>query len=119
MLGANDGLVSIASLMMGVGGEFVSVYSRLDIKLAQMKRDKTTRGQNQEHQQDEEGNKEQLPNPFQVATTTSSIAFSLGAIVPILAATFTANHKVRLAMIAGAWHWWYLEEFVLSWVSSW
>ncbi|CAL0299037.1 unnamed protein product [Lupinus luteus] len=58
VLGANDGLVSTASLMMGVGafqndveiviltgafsmaiGEFVSVYSQYDIELAQMKRD--------------------------------------------------------------------------------
>ncbi|XP_009587130.1 vacuolar iron transporter homolog 4-like [Nicotiana tabacum] len=128
VLGANDGLVSTASLMMGVGavqknvnamiltgfaglfagacsmaiGEFVSVYSQLDIELAQMKRDKTTEGQNQEHQQQqEEGNKEQLPNPFQAAVA-SAIAFSLGAIVPILAAAFIANHKVRLAVIVAA-----------------
>ncbi|XP_070033918.1 vacuolar iron transporter homolog 4-like [Nicotiana tomentosiformis] len=131
ILGANDGLVSVASLMMGVGavqenvktmiltgfaglfagacsmaiGEFVSVYSQLDIELAQMKREKTTGGgQNQEHQhqhQEEEGNKEQLPNPFQAAGA-SSIAFSLGAIVPILAAAFIADHKVRLAVIVAA-----------------
>ncbi|MCD7447797.1 hypothetical protein HAX54_035274 [Datura stramonium] len=127
VLGANDGLVSIASLMMGVGavqeniktmiltgfaglfagacsmaiGEFVSVYSQLDIERAQMKRDRATGAQNREHQQDEEGNKEQLPNPFQAAVA-SSIAFSLGAIVPILAAAFIANHKVRLAVIVAA-----------------
>ncbi|XP_009772168.1 vacuolar iron transporter homolog 4-like [Nicotiana tabacum] len=129
ILGANDGLVSVASLMMGVGavqenvktmiltgfaglfagacsmaiGEFVSVYSQLDIELAQMKRDKTTGGQNKEHQQQEveESNKEQLPNPFQAAGA-SSIAFSLGAIVPILAAAFIADHKVRLAVIVAA-----------------
>ncbi|OIT38076.1 PREDICTED: vacuolar iron transporter homolog 4-like [Nicotiana attenuata] len=129
ILGANDGLVSVASLMMGVGavqenvktmiltgfaglfagacsmaiGEFVSVYSQLDIELAQMKRDKTTGGQNKEHQQHEveESNKEQLPNPFQAAGA-SSIAFSLGAIVPILAAAFIADHKVRLAVIVAA-----------------
>ncbi|XP_055814840.1 vacuolar iron transporter homolog 4-like [Solanum dulcamara] len=124
VLGANDGLVSIASLMMGVGavqndvkamiligfaglfagacsmaiGEFVSVYSQLDIERAQMKRDKATGGQNQER---EEGNKEQLTNPLQAAVA-SAIAFSLGAIVPILAAAFIANHKVRLAVIVAA-----------------
>ncbi|KAH0731975.1 hypothetical protein KY289_003163 [Solanum tuberosum] len=127
VLGANDGLVSIASLMMGVGavqenvktmiltgfaglfagacsmaiGEFVSVYSQLDIERAQMKRDKETGGQNREHQEDGEGNKEQLPNPFQAAVA-SSVAFSLGAIVPILAAAFIANHKLRLAVIVAA-----------------
>ncbi|KAJ8572552.1 hypothetical protein K7X08_009063 [Anisodus acutangulus] len=124
VLGANDGLVSIASLMMGVGavqesvktmiltgfvglvagacsmaiGEFVSVYSQLDIERAQMKRDKTTGGPKQEQ---EESDKEQLPNPFQAAVA-SPIAFSLGAIVPILAAAFIANHKVRLAVIVAA-----------------
>ncbi|WMV12538.1 hypothetical protein MTR67_005923 [Solanum verrucosum] len=124
VLGANDGLVSIASLMMGVGavqenvktmiltgsagsfagacsmaiGEFVSVYSQLDIERAQMKRDKATRGQNREHQ---EGNKEQLPNPFQAAVA-SSVAFSLGAIVPILAAALIENHELRLAVIVAA-----------------
>nr|GEW47336.1 vacuolar iron transporter homolog 4-like [Tanacetum cinerariifolium] len=65
VLGATDGLVSVASLMMGIGavkqdaramiftgfvglvsgacsmaiGEFVSVYSQRDVELAQMKRD--------------------------------------------------------------------------------
>ncbi|MFS7894917.1 putative Ccc1 family protein [Helianthus anomalus] len=65
VLGANDGLVSVASLMIGVGavkedakamilsgfaglvagacsmaiGEFVSVYTQLDIEVAQMKRE--------------------------------------------------------------------------------
>ncbi|KAM0063936.1 putative Ccc1 family protein [Helianthus debilis subsp. tardiflorus] len=65
VLGANDGLVSVASLMTGIGavkedakamilsgfaglvagacsmaiGEFVSVYTQLDIEVAQMKRE--------------------------------------------------------------------------------
>uniref|UniRef100_A0A3Q7ESF7 Vacuolar iron transporter n=1 Tax=Solanum lycopersicum TaxID=4081 RepID=A0A3Q7ESF7_SOLLC len=77
-------------------GEFVSVYSQLDIERAQMKRDKATRGQKREH---EEGNKKQLPNLFQAAVAST---FSLGAIVPILAAAFIANHKLRLAMIVAA-----------------
>ncbi|KAH0767028.1 hypothetical protein KY285_002899 [Solanum tuberosum] len=82
-------------------GEFVSVYSQLDIERAQMKRDKETGRQNREHQEDGEGNKEQLSNPFQAAVA-SSVAFSLGAIVPILAAAFIANHKLRLAVIVAA-----------------
>ncbi|KAG6390495.1 hypothetical protein SASPL_148230 [Salvia splendens] len=70
VLGANDGLISTASLMMGVGavkhaikamvlagfaglvagacsmaiGEFVSVYSQLDIELAQLRRDEKRAG---------------------------------------------------------------------------
>ncbi|MCL7042398.1 hypothetical protein MKW94_004320 [Papaver nudicaule] len=110
VLGANDGLVSTASLMMGVGavkedvkfmiltgfagliagacsmaiGEFVSVYAQRDIEVAQMKRDNIARTNEEEYGNDE---KENLPNPFQAAGASAS-AFSIGAIVPILAAAF-------------------------------
>ncbi|OIT38077.1 PREDICTED: vacuolar iron transporter homolog 4-like [Nicotiana attenuata] len=126
ILGANDGLVTTASLMMGVGavqkdvnamilvgfaalfagacsmaiGEFVSVYSQLDIELAQIKRENTIRGQNQEDQ-GEEDKKEGLPNPF-LAAIASAVAFSLGGIIPILAAGFISNHKVRMAVVVAA-----------------
>ncbi|OMO51012.1 hypothetical protein COLO4_37845 [Corchorus olitorius] len=131
VLGANDGLVSTAALMMGVGavkqdikamiltgfaglvagacsmaiGEFVSVYSQLDIELAQMKRDKQ-RGQNGEsnHQQgknDDEGEKESLPNPLHAAAA-SALSFSVGAMVPLLAASFIREYKVRLGVVIGA-----------------
>nr|GMD10060.1 vacuolar iron transporter homolog 4-like [Ipomoea batatas] len=123
VLGANDGLVSTASLMMGVGavkkeatamiltgfaglasffvlillagscsmaiGEFVSVYSQRDIQLSQMKR-----GGNDDE-------KERLPNPLQAAMA-SALAFALGAVVPLLAAAFIADHKVRIAVVACA-----------------
>ncbi|KAI3985502.1 hypothetical protein MKX01_033816 [Papaver californicum] len=124
VLGANDGLVSTASLMMGVGavkedtkfmiltgfagliagacsmaiGEFVSVYSQLDIELAQIKRENMAR-KNEETQIDDE--KENLPNPFQAAGA-SAIAFSVGAMVPLLAAAFIKDHKVRLGVVTGA-----------------
>lgn len=124
VLGANDGLVSVASLMMGVGavkkdvavmiltgfaglvagacsmaiGEFVSVYSQLDIEVAQMKREKRMidNGENEEKVE-----KEQLPNPIQAAIA-SALAFSLGALVPLLAAAFIGDHKVRLAVVVAA-----------------
>ncbi|KAL7592202.1 hypothetical protein Lser_V15G34206 [Lactuca serriola] len=115
VLGANDGLVSVASLMIGVGavkkdvksmilsgfamlvagacsmaiGEFVSVYSQLDVEVAQIKRS----------QQEKE--KEQLPNPIQAAVA-SALAFSLGAVVPLLAASFIGDHKVRLGVVVAA-----------------
>ncbi|KAI3882815.1 hypothetical protein MKW92_031794 [Papaver armeniacum] len=124
VLGANDGLVSTASLMMGVGavkedvkfmiltgfagliagacsmaiGEFVSVYSQLDIELAQIKRESMAI-KDEETQSDDE--KENLPNPFQAAGA-SAIAFSLGAMVPLLAAAFIKDHKVRLGVVTGA-----------------
>lgn len=120
VLGANDGLVSIASLMMGIGavkedvkvmfltgfaglvagacsmaiGEFVSVYSQLEIELAQIKREK-------EMKSTEENNKEELPNPVKAALA-SALAFTVGAIVPLLAAAFIGDHKVRLAVVVAA-----------------
>jgi predicted membrane protein (TIGR00267 family) len=123
VLGANDGLVSTASLMMGVGavkqdikvmiltgfaglvagacsmaiGEFVSVYSQLDIEVAQMKREKE-RGR----QIDDDGEeKETLPNPLQAAAA-SALAFSIGAMVPLLAAFFIRDYKVRLGVVVAA-----------------
>ena len=116
VLGANDGLVSTASLMMGVGavkqdvkvmilsgfaglvagacsmaiGEFVSVYSQYDIEVAQMKRENG--GQVE---------KEKLPSPMQAAAA-SALAFSLGAIVPLMAAAFVKDYHVRIGAIVAA-----------------
>ncbi|KAI3789000.1 hypothetical protein L2E82_01784 [Cichorium intybus] len=118
VLGATDGLVSVASLMMGVGavkedvkamiltgfaglvagacsmaiGEFVSVYSQRDVEVAQMKRVKGILGN------DEESEKEALPNPFQAAVA-SALAFMLGAMMPLLSAAFIVDHKVRLGVV--------------------
>jgi VIT1/CCC1 family predicted Fe2+/Mn2+ transporter len=121
ILGANDGLVTVASLMMGVGsvkedikpmllagfaglfagacsmaiGEFVSVYTQRDIEVAQIKRDKAKKvgGENEE-----EGEREQLPNPFQAAFA-SALAFSIGAALPLLAVAFIREHKLRLGVL--------------------
>lgn len=129
VLGANDGLVSTASLMMGVGavkqdikamiltgfaglvagacsmaiGEFVSVYSQLDIEMAQIKREKLQRSSNIEGvvQGQESKDEEKLPNPLQAAAA-SALAFSLGAMVPLLAASFIREYKVRLAVVVAA-----------------
>lgn len=116
VLGANDGLLSTASLMMGIGavrkdakimiltgfaglvagacsmaiGEFVSVYSQYDIEVAQMKR------QNNES----ETEKEKLPNPFKAASA-SAISFVVGALVPLLGACFIKDYKVRLGVVVG------------------
>lgn len=116
VLGANDGLVSVASLMMGVGavkkdvkamlltgfaglvagacsmaiGEFVSVSTQRDIEIAQMERAKRMLSDEKE--------KEKLPNPAQAAAA-SALAFAVGAIMPLLAAAFINEHKVRLAVV--------------------
>lgn len=127
VLGANDGLVSTASLMMGVGavkqdikvmiltgfaglvagacsmaiGEFVSVHSQVDIELAQMKREKERRNNGGKEEQEEGENKESLPNPLQAAAA-SALAFSVGALVPLLAASFIRGYKVRLGVVVAA-----------------
>ena len=125
VLGANDGLVSTASLMMGVGavkqdvkvmiltgfaglvagacsmaiGEFVSVFSQLDIELAQRKRENKTRQNNEKKENEEE--KEKLPNPLQAALA-SALTFSVGAMVPLLAASFIKEFKVRVGVVVAA-----------------
>ncbi|XP_022875654.1 vacuolar iron transporter homolog 3-like [Olea europaea var. sylvestris] len=123
VLGANDGLVSTASLMMGIGavkqdikvmiltgfaglvagacsmaiGEFVSVYSQLDIEMAQMKREK----ERAVGIESIKGEKDGLPNPIQAAAA-SALAFSMGAMVPLLAASFIREYRVRMWVVAAA-----------------
>jgi vacuolar iron transporter family protein len=122
MLGANDGLITVASLMIGVGaikedikvmllagfaglvagacsmaiGEFVSVYTQYDIEIAQIKREREA---NNNDNDDESTEKEKLPNPFQAALA-SALAFSVGAVMPLLAAAFIKNHKIRMGVVA-------------------
>ncbi|KAB2037962.1 hypothetical protein ES319_D03G112100v1 [Gossypium barbadense] len=125
VLGANDGLVSIASLMMGVGavkddtksmvltgiaglvagacsmaiGEFVSVYTQKDVELAQ--RARRVR-KNAGHEEETTNQRLKLPNPVQAAIA-SAFAFTIGGVVPLLAAAFIRRqHTLRLAVVAAA-----------------
>ncbi|XP_027338986.1 vacuolar iron transporter homolog 4-like [Abrus precatorius] len=76
-------------------GEFVSVYTQYDIEMAKIKRDKqVTIG----HVGELETQREKLPNPFQAAIA-SALAFSAGAVVPLLAAAFIRGYKIRLAVV--------------------
>nr|AFK46620.1 unknown [Lotus japonicus] len=103
VLGANDGLVSVASLMMGVGavkkdasalllagfaglvagacsmaiGEFVSVYTQYDIEIAQIEREREANHNNGVNL-DEEAQREKLPNPFQAACPSISTCIFCG-----------------------------------------
>jgi VIT1/CCC1 family predicted Fe2+/Mn2+ transporter len=123
VLGANDGLLSTASLMMGVGaikkdvktmiltgiaglvagacsmaiGELVSVYSQYNIEMAQMKREVRTESMGAEEL---EAEKEKLPNPWQAAGA-SALAFSVGALVPLLGAAFVKDYVVRVRVVIG------------------
>ncbi|CAI0396100.1 unnamed protein product [Linum tenue] len=137
VLGANDGLVSTASLMMGVGavrqdvkamiltgfaglvagacsmaiGEFVSVYSQYDIQVAQMRRDQApAEVEGGDKEEEEEG----LPNPMQAAAA-SGLAFSVGAMVPLLAASFIKAYKVRIGVMFAAVS---LALVVFGWIGA-
>ncbi|CAA0831647.1 Vacuolar iron transporter homolog 4 [Striga hermonthica] len=114
VLGATDGVVSTASLMLGIGGtaaatramvltgfaglvagacsmaigEFVSVYSQLDIERAH------TRGDGLQGIPP--------PNPMQAAAA-SALAFAAGAAVPLAAAVVAGGYGVRVgAVVASA-----------------
>ncbi|KAI3774542.1 hypothetical protein L1987_49100 [Smallanthus sonchifolius] len=103
VLGATDGLramilTGFAGLVAGACSmaidEFVSVYSQRDVETVQLKREKRTAGSNHE----ENSEKEALPNPVQAAAA-SALAFTLGAMMPLLAASFIVDHKVRLGVV--------------------
>ncbi|KAH7866944.1 hypothetical protein Vadar_027004 [Vaccinium darrowii] len=120
VLGANDGLLSTASLMVGVGavrkdvktmiltgvaglvagacsmaiGELVSVYSQYDIEMAQMKREVISESETNER-------KAKLPSPFKAAAA-SATSFSVGAFVPLLAAGFIKDYNLRLGVVVAA-----------------
>ncbi|PON87760.1 Ccc1-like protein [Trema orientale] len=133
LLGANDGLVTVSSLIMGVGavnrdvramllagfaglvagassmaiGEYVSVHTQLDIEIAQIKRDKgsSRNGENHKEEEEKEGadhddqNQEKLPNPFKAAMA-SAVSFSAGGLVPLLSAAFIQEYRVRVTAVA-------------------
>ncbi|KAF5936880.1 hypothetical protein HYC85_024386 [Camellia sinensis] len=124
VLGANDGLLSTASLMMGVGavrkdvktmiltgiagtvggacsmaiGEFVSVYSQYDIEMSQIKR---WGGEREMSGSEIEEMKKHLPSPL-AAAVASATAFVVGAVVPLLAAAFMKDYWVRVGVVVAA-----------------
>ncbi|KAL1557805.1 hypothetical protein AAHA92_08345 [Salvia divinorum] len=130
VLGANDGFISVASLMMGAGvveagvraliltflaglfasacsmaiGELVHASSQLEVAIAQMKRE----GSANPSQSAVEAVRAQMrrqgsayPYPFRPALE-ATLAFSLGAFAPILAATYVTEYTVRLAVVIAA-----------------
>ncbi|KAI3815393.1 hypothetical protein L1987_15059 [Smallanthus sonchifolius] len=86
-------------------GEFVSVYSQRDVEVGQMKRDNRIAGNNDQ---------EALPNPIQAAAA-SAFAFILGAMMPLLAASFIVDHKVRLGVVAATVS---LTLVVFGWIGA-
>jgi VIT1/CCC1 family predicted Fe2+/Mn2+ transporter len=119
VLGANDGLVSVASLMIGVGavndgaramlvsglaglvagacsmaiGEFVSVYAQYDIQVAH-----SERGRDDGSCEDGE---EGLPSPTRAAVA-SAVAFAAGAALPLLSGGFVRPWAARVAAVCAS-----------------
>lgn len=119
ILGAIDGIVSVASIMIGVGaanasnkamlvsglaglvagacsmaiGELVSVYTQYDAEVAQMERRKRESGE--EPGDEEMGN---LPSPTRAALA-SFLAFAIGALLPVLAGGFIHAQWVRIVAV--------------------
>ncbi|KAM0915442.1 hypothetical protein ACQ4PT_010845 [Festuca glaucescens] len=118
VLGANDGLVSVASLMVGVSaantgfktmlvsglsglvagacsmaiGEYVSVYAQYDIEVSQIKRDDDSPGAK---------DRKNLPSPARAALA-SALAFAVGALVPLLAGGFVKPWGARVGAVCAA-----------------
>ncbi|GLJ22921.1 hypothetical protein SUGI_0432380 [Cryptomeria japonica] len=125
VLGANDGLVTTASLMMGVGavqkdsktmvmsglaalvagacsmaiGEYVSVQTQRDAELSNLKREKQSRDPASPVVLSKE-EKKGLPNPT-LAAFASALAFAVGAALPLLSAAFIVDYVIRVSVVSG------------------
>ncbi|MED6133947.1 Vacuolar iron transporter 1 [Stylosanthes scabra] len=139
VMGATDGLVSVASLMIGVGavrtdakpmllagfagsvaggcsmaiGEFVSVYTQYEVEVSQMKR-KMSGGGSQEEDDDVEMRKKALPNPWQAALASAS-SYCLGAVAPLVGAAFIRDYRTRIMVVLAVAT---LALFVFGWIGS-
>ncbi|GAU32811.1 hypothetical protein TSUD_152600 [Trifolium subterraneum] len=93
-------LAGFAGLVVGACsmaiGEFVSVYTQYDIDIAQIKRERELANNNNDEESSE---REKLPNSFQAALA-SALAFSVGALMSLLAAAFIKNYKIRMGVVA-------------------
>ncbi|KAJ1280182.1 hypothetical protein BS78_04G211600 [Paspalum vaginatum] len=127
VLGANDGLVSVASLMIGVGavsdgaramlvsglaglvagacsmaiGEFVSVYAQYDMQVAHSERSRGGGARGASSEDDGGDTQAQLPSPTQAAAA-SALAFAAGAALPLLSGGFVRAWAARVAAVCAA-----------------
>ncbi|KAK8298504.1 hypothetical protein V6Z12_D05G258400 [Gossypium hirsutum] len=102
VLGANDGLVSTAALMMGVGAVKQDIKAMILTGFAGLVAGACSMAiDEEEEEKGSKGEKESLPNPLQ-ASAASALSFSVGAMVPLLAASFIKEYKVRLGVVVGA-----------------
>lgn len=95
-------LAGIAGMVAGACsmaiGEFVSVYSQYDIEMAQIEREYKV---NRVEKCDLEAERKRLPSPAKAAAA-SGVAFAVGAVVPLVAASFIRDYVVRLGVVVGA-----------------
>ncbi|KAL8142508.1 hypothetical protein V2J09_015540 [Rumex salicifolius] len=122
VLGANDGLLSTAALMIGIGsvskdhgpmilvgvagllagafsmaiGEFVSVYSQYDIELSKLVRETNCLVDGPRFKEMKRG----LPSPIRAAVA-SAVSFAVGAAIPLMAAAFIRSYNVRVGVVVG------------------
>ncbi|GKA85153.1 vacuolar iron transporter homolog 4-like protein [Tanacetum coccineum] len=89
VLGANDGLVSVASLMMGIEAVKQDAKAMILTGFAGLVAGACSMAI---------GEFVSLPNPIQ-AVVASALAFTLGALFPLLAASFIEDHKTRLSVV--------------------
>ncbi|MED6196508.1 Protein ccc1 [Stylosanthes scabra] len=116
ILGANDGLVSVASLILGVGavkrdskamllagfagciagacsmalGEYVSVSTQYEVEVGQIKRDSNL-------MEEKRFSLLLLPNPLHAALA-SALSFTVGAVIPLVFTAFVRDYKLRLVL---------------------
>ncbi|XP_047314911.1 vacuolar iron transporter homolog 2.1-like isoform X2 [Impatiens glandulifera] len=125
ILGANDGLLSTTSLMLGVGaarndhmfmvlsgvagaiagscsmalGEFVSVSTQRDIENLSYDHSSNLSKTDKENNTIYEDNlKDMLPNPYKAAGA-SGLAFIFGSIIPLVPATFIVQNMARNVVV--------------------
>ncbi|XP_057844174.2 vacuolar iron transporter homolog 3-like [Cryptomeria japonica] len=126
VLGANDGLLTTASLMMGVSavnpkfmilsglaaliagacsmaiGEFVSVQTQRDVEISILRKRKINKDgtEAQKPESSPFSERDALPNPL-LAACSSALAFSVGAFLPLISAAFIEDYNVRVGVLAG------------------
>lgn len=97
-------LIGFAGLVGGACsmaiGEYVSVHSQLDIEVAQRERRREREFEGERERLAEHG-KDNLPNPPRAAAA-SALAFTIGAMVPLLAAAFVTSYEVRIKVVIAA-----------------
>ncbi|KAF2315500.1 hypothetical protein GH714_039953 [Hevea brasiliensis] len=93
VLGANDGLLSTTSLIMGVGAVRQDPKTMILSELAQLKRETRSASELEEK-------KKRLPSPLQAAIA-SAFAFSVGAVIPLFGAVFVKDYVARVGVVIG------------------